>query len=176
VNGIPLTIRRDGELEKVYLSTHRSGEKGEKFRTLKREFHRAHIEAAKAGKSSILTMEKAEKIEDIETLEKLAAEQDGAMDRLDEARARTMELAEAIVRESLGGNYPDGEVDGIMDCMTDAQLVKCVSIIETGDVPADFFPSPDTPPSESTTSPPGGSISGSSSSTDTPGPSSTPGK
>jgi hypothetical protein len=174
MNGIPLSIRRGGQLETVYLSTRRSGERGAKMSQAKREYRVAQRRCAHCLQETALIARKAEALaargEPCEgELDRLALSQDQAAAAAQAAAEGALAHATELVRLSLAECH-GADAEAIMDCLTDRQLHQCVGIIETGDLPEDFFPSRATPPSASDTLQPGADITGHSSGTATPGP------
>lgn len=153
MNGIPLRIKRDGQTETVYLSTIRSGEIGKKIRELKgqyRAFQRKLTTAQKQIGLATLAVGKGDL--PMDKLIEISTEQDQAIADRDRLAESVLACCEAIAAETLAPNYGI-ESFRILDALTDAQIRAIPQILESGDVPADFFPSPDTPASASGTLP-----------------------
>ena len=153
MNGIPVPVMRNGSKETVYLSTRRSGSEGEKLRAHKAAFREARNKALKLS-TRIATLARAPAGATLDDLDGLISRQEAALDAMQEAVSRAAHEAEQVVLQALRENHGK-EAEAIVDCLTDKQLADCVSIIETGDVPADFFPSPGIQPKPSSISGPG---------------------
>lgn len=173
-----MQIRRDGGTETVYLSTRRSGDVGLKMQHLKRDYRTAQRRTAHAFQEVALVASKANALAATgkpceAELERLALQQDQAgavaQDSANGALEHATDLARLALRECHGE-----DAERILDCLTDRQIHQCVGIIETGDVPADFFPLSATPPSASGTPPPGDAATAPSSPTASPAATSRP--
>ena len=160
MNGIPMQIRRDGTVETVYLSTRRSGEPGRKMAERKKEYHLAQRQCAASLQEVALIARKAEALASTgnpceQDLDRLALQQGHvsavAQDCADAALGAAQDLTLMSLKECHGA-----DAEKILDCLTDRQLHQCVGIIETGDLPEDFFPKSAIQPSASSTLPPGG--------------------
>ena len=172
MNGIPVTIQRNGVEETVYLSTRRSGKAGESMKNHKRAFHHANVNVSKAMNRVVMIMTKAEKVDPAtdsytDALERLSAEQETAVDAAEVLKQEVFGEALHLVRLSLTENHGATDTVEIMDCLTDKQVVQLVTVIETGDTPEDFFPSRAILPKESSISPSGDGPAGSLSEQDT---------
>lgn len=177
MNGLRVQLEIGGDREDVFFATRRSGAAGTAMRKAQVEFRRLRFAASRVAArmtTQAARLDQAGESAGIELFEeidrvvaKLAEE---AQDLAEQARGH----AEQFVRLSLGENYGDEEIARFLGNLTDSQLAQIVGIVETGAVPADFFPARAIPPSESTTSPLAGSPGASSSSTDSPGPTSKP--
>lgn len=174
--GIRFEIRREGpdggDVEAIYLATRRAGDAGAKLSAAKKRYHEEVLEAGKAYKrvAQLAQMAEALKPEDPNYNDKLCQvgnEQDAAAMRALEHDQAAQEAADEMVLASLRMNYGE-QAEAIFDKLTDAEVRAAVSTIETGEMPADFFRSRGTPPSASTTKPPGASPEGSSSKPDLP--------
>jgi hypothetical protein len=156
--GIPLELLIGGNPEKVYFATRRSGELGVKMRALRRTYHMARMEAARFLARTQAIGQAADSLEAdrpnyMDELEKLLADQEKQTELAMDAKEKARAAAEELARLSLGENYSGDTLERIMNCLTDRQLAFLVTVIETGEVPEDFFPRPATQPSGSTTSP-----------------------
>lgn len=155
MNGIPIELDLDNSREQILLSTRRSGELGMKVAELKRKFRNTKL--AVAGKLQRVTAlaKQAEAATADSELSTILDRQETLIGELAAMNDEMQAAAETIVRLALEDNYPPDVAERYMDAMTDAQVLLAVSIIETGDVPADFFPRRATQPSGSITSPSG---------------------
>lgn len=156
--GIPVQISRDGKDETIYLSTRRSGVKGGELRDAKRAYRQARLEIARLTTKMSLIAIRVNKIPDeanhlAADLEKLCADMDQLTVGLDAARQAVQDAAEHVVSLAIEDNHGD-ETAAILDCLTDAQIEALVGVLESGEAPADFFPSRATRPSASATTPP----------------------
>lgn len=160
--------------EKFYLSTRRTGEGGEALRKAKRKFREAKRKITSIGlKLGFIERQAQEEGQPPATLERMLERIQQLVDDSATASEEAQAAAEKVVRLALRENHGD-QTDEILNSLTDAQVVECVSIIETGEVPEDFFPRTATPPKPSTTTPDAGAPSESCSSTDSPEATSTP--
>jgi hypothetical protein len=157
--GIPFTIRRtSSELgvqdEVVYLRSRRRGEAGESMRRHIRDYHAALFtqmqSAAKAGRLSGQVTEGAA----VEVLEQVDADLGATLATAGAAGDRALEHAEHVARLALQENYGERAAE-LLDGLTDKELHAIVSTVEVGQMPADFFGRPDTPPKPSATGPSG---------------------
>lgn len=167
MTGVPLRVLRDGNWEVVYLSTQRSGELGIQLGKLKancRKLRRLIAGAAKRAALVALAAGKAESA-DYGKLLDLSKSQDDAMAEQESLSAQLLESAGILARLALEANYGPGAV-AILDALTDAQILALPGILESGETPADFFPSSVTPPSGPGLSPSPGSGAASSLSTE----------
>jgi hypothetical protein len=159
--GVPFVLRRagDGEpyQETIYLSTRLGSNDQARADGRKnlREYARVRMELGKLSSSAAIAVQRAEKTTSVDTLQEIDVEISAIMDRITKAQADMADLAERIVRRSLKVNYPDAQVDLLVDLMTDAERAAAVEAVLSGQAPADFTPSPVTPPKSSTTSPGG---------------------
>jgi len=152
MNGIPITILRNGQTEKAYLSTVRTGETGQKIRELKKKLREVKNREVKTLKQVLLITDKAEKQTDISKLDEMSVKQDELLGLSTSLAEEALDMAEELVAIALKENHGN-DTNAILDCLTDRQILSCVKILETGEVPADFFPSPDTRLSVSISSP-----------------------
>ena len=171
MNGIRIELEIGGDREKVYFATRRAGDDGDQMRRAQRLFHENRLNAARIATRIGVVASQAD-VPDV-TLAKLE-EVDRMVGEL-AAQARelaeqTRNCAEQFVRLSLLENYGEADAERFLRNLTDAQIAQLVGIVETGSVPADFFPSRAIPPSASIISPPGAGPGASSSNTDSPAP------
>lgn len=165
--GVRIEIFRDDKPETVYLSTVRTGMEGEAIATAKRECRAAKLAQAQMLPRVAFVTDKAERVpkdapDRTEQLGALASEQDALIELLGAAQDREERAALAVTRLALEANYGAKEAARILDCMTDRQIGQCVGILETGETPADFFPSRATRPSGNGLTPGAGGSTGSS--------------
>jgi hypothetical protein len=156
--GIPIQIIRDGKDETIYLSTRRSGVKGGELRDAKRAYRQARLEIARLTTKMSLIAVRVNKIPDeadhlAADLEKLCDDMDKLTIGLDSARQAVQDAAEHVISLAIEDNHGQ-ETASILDCLTDSQIEALVSVLETGETPADFFPSRATQPSAKDTTPP----------------------
>jgi hypothetical protein len=164
MNGVPIPVMRAGRKETAYLSTRRSGEVGEKMTAAKAEHRRARNNVFKiAARVRSETMALPPNPNEAQ-MDAALGRQEELLDLMSAATAEVKKLAVEIVGMSLAENHGPDAV-AILDCMTDKQVNDCVAIIETGDVPADFFPLSGTQQKQSSISGPGVVVSGDSPST-----------
>jgi flagellar motor protein MotB len=160
--GIPYRIVRHGDKgpeDKVfYLATRRSGEAGAAMKKTKREFQKAELATAKAAQR--YQAASAAEHQDEELLCNLLEDIQLAGQAADDA-------AEHLVLLSLTENYGRENAEAVLDQLTDTDIKKMVSVIETGELPKDFFESSGQPPKPTSTLQPGGSPPAPSSSADT---------
>jgi hypothetical protein len=162
--GIPFTLRRhDDKLgmrdEVVYLATRRMGPQGEAMRKQIRAYHKAFFGQALAAQGCALVATQAlgPALESKDRAARIAALQEVEKRQLEKVEAgqaaseAALEAAAAVGILALEPNYGP-EAQGIVDRMTDHELHALVTTIEMGALPKDFFPSPGTPPSASSTS------------------------
>lgn len=152
MNGVRVRIYRDDNEETIYLSTRRSGEEGASLQALRRALRDKELKLSTMASRVQLLAAKAEKFEgaDLQVLDAIVADQENALQQIaalsDEIKLTTVK----VVRASLKPNYGE-ETEKIIDAMSDRQLRSCVTAIETGEEPKDFFQLRATPPSASTT-------------------------
>lgn len=159
--GLPIELEIEGNNERIFFATRRRGQDGEDMRKHRRAFHTAKMAALthlrrvealeiKADQIPADTQDRDLRISEI--LGEQGKELQASLDAKEQAR----EACERLVRLSLGENYPDTEkVERILGSLTDNQLAYLVTVLETGEVPADFFPRRATLPKPSTTTQPG---------------------
>ncbi len=164
MNGIPVTVWDEGP-KTLVLGHRQSGDAGARMRKLKGDFHTCQRQAASAFRDVAKAARAAEKTETEADLERLAAAQDAAAGIAHANLAAALDHARELARLALEMNYP-GQAERMLDLFTDAQLREVPGILETGDVPQDFFRSRDTPPSGTSTSPDNGTSGESCLSTD----------
>jgi hypothetical protein len=180
--GLPFTIRRHSPNglvdETVYLRSRRTGEVGRKMREALREYHRRQFDQQRAAAQAAMLLGKALAGADALgagiDLEKIAADQDVAMTRAQELARGALELAELVAALALASNYDVGNVERVMDLLTDRELHAIVGLVEVGQVPADFFASPGIPPMPSATGHSGAEPASLPSEAASPAPTSTP--
>lgn len=169
--GIPVTIQRDGKPEKIYLSTRRSGAAGAAMREAKENYYAAQQRAANALARVVAAVSLAES-QPARLEEVLAKQEKDSAEALTEKTA-ALNHAEVLVGLALKENHgPD--TDAIMDLLTDKQIMRLVTVIETGDVPSDFFGGPGPGRNASSSGQPAPAPGEPSSSEGTPAPTSTP--
>lgn len=156
MNGVPIPVLRNERKEMVFLSTRRSGEPGKAMAARKRAYREARNSVAKLT-AQIGAMASANPASLAEA-ETIAGRQAELLDKLTACADALKEHAEALVRLSLRENHGD-DAEAILDVLTDKQINDCVGIIETGDVPADFFHAPGIPLKPSSTSDSGAELS-----------------
>ena len=174
MNGIRIELEIGGDREKVFFATRRAGEPGAQMRAAQKTFHANRLAAVRVmNRINVAAGEldegNAAALEELDA--KIGALGNEARDLSEQARA----CAETFVRLSLGENYGEADIGRFLQNLTDAQVAQLVGIVETGSVPADFFPSRATPPNGSTITPPAAGPGASSLSTDSPAPTSMPG-
>ena len=161
MNGVGVRIHRDHNEETIYLSTRRSGARGAEIASLKKELHikESQVSMILAKIQGIIV--KAQAIDngkiELGKLDDLFAEQSQLIEKSGALANEILALAEKIVSEALLENYGPEETPRILDCLSDKQVRMCVTAIELGEEPKDFFQSRATPPNASTTSKPEGS-------------------
>lgn len=155
--GLPFRLLMHGDSgpadKVVYLRTQRSGDDGRKLREAKGVYRKAMFALARAGQR-LTTLQR--QLAELPAGE-LAAVQEAADFVLAEIQGleqAALEAGEKIVRLALRPNYGD-KLDEILDQLTDRDIRGMVGLIETGELPADFFESSARPPKPTTTSPSG---------------------
>lgn len=150
--GIPYRILRHGddgpEDKMVYLSTRRSGEAGAAMKNAKRDFQEHEFATAKAAQKYAAADRSEQK--DEERLGKL-------LDEIREQGEAANDAAEKLIRLSLTENYGRENAEAILDKLTTKDIRAMVTVIETGELPKDFFESAGAPPKPTFILPPGGS-------------------
>ncbi len=89
------------------------------------------------------------------SLEAILADQRKSIEEASEAVQTALKAAEKVAELALEENYGPGELERIMDGLSDHELRKIIETIELGAMPADFFPSPGTRPKPAITAPSG---------------------
>lgn len=160
--GIPYRIVRHGEAgpeDKVFfLATRRSGEAGAAMKKAKREFQKQELATAQAA-HKYAAAERAEEKDPVEGVPH-GAREEKLCKHLEEIRAASQaadDAAEHLVLLSLTENYGRENAEAILDQLCDADIRKMLSVIETGELPKDFFGSSGQPPKPTSISQPGGS-------------------
>jgi hypothetical protein len=159
MTGIPFEIRAEGnpdETETVYLSTRRTGDIGRKMETLKQQIRNHDISRAAALRRAALCSHKCDALAKssptfARDLDALGEQQDVALFQATQLAGELNAARADLVRLSLSSNYGD-RTDNILDRLTDVELQAAVSLIETGELPADFFGARGTQRKSSTTS------------------------
>lgn len=174
ISGIPVEIPIAGELVKVYFATRRFGKDGDDMSVARDDFHRAQIAMSQKLQRIAMLAHKSQHVSaksnnGMEQLMKIADQQNEASTELVEIRSLHIKSATEYVRHSLTENYGPEGAQHYMSQMTDKQIIEAVSVIETGEVPEDFFESPATRQKSSDTSPGSGQPSESSLRQDSPG-------
>ena len=143
--GIPFRIVREGDesgkLDKtIYLATRRFGEAGKAMREARHEYYKHEFACARA----------AQRYQAADRRVRDLAANDPAQDEM-EARRDTLldairiegdcanEAAQKLVLLSLTENYGRKAAEETLDLLTDREIKVCVTLIETGELPADFF-------------------------------------
>lgn len=158
--GLPYRILREGDGEMVdktiYLSTRRSGQFGRAMHEAKRAYQDAEWTCAKA------TQRYAALSARIAALEAGSQEFAGLLDARDAAYAQVLvagreanDAATLTVSNSLAENYGPAAATDILDLLTQREINAMVMLIETGDLPKDFFGENDPSRKPITTSPSG---------------------
>lgn len=161
------------KFETAYLSTRRSGAAGQALTEKKRAYRKSRMELAKATTRMGAIMGLLARIDpnrDVVNmdLEKLCQETDKLIEQANEQKELGHALAQEIILLALEENHgPDAEA--IFDTFCDAQIEKLMLTLESGEQPADFFPSHATQPKPSSTTPQDAGRSEPSSSTGSPG-------
>lgn len=160
--GIPYRLLRDteeGPVDKtVYLATRRSGEAGQAMKEAKRAFHKHEMAVGRAYKRYQSLDVRVRRLEasGADSVDQVIEQRDEAFARIQEEADLANDAAEKVVRLSLKENYHD-QTDSILDICTDKDLAAMVVVIETGELPKDFFGSGGPPPKSSSTEPSGDS-------------------
>jgi hypothetical protein len=151
--GIPYRIVRhgeDGPVDKmIYLATRRTGEAGAAMKKAKRDFQKHELATAKAA-TRYAAAEAAES-KDGERACKL-------LEEIHENGQAANDAAEHLVLLSLTANYGREKAEEIIDELTTREIRAMLGVIETGELPKDFFDKPGQPPKPISTSPSGGSV------------------
>lgn len=159
--GIPYRLLRDSEdgpVEKVlYLATRRTGEGGQAMKNAKREYYAHEFGCACAAKrfqsadQAVLACAPED-----DRRAALENERDAQLERIRAEGDAATDAAERLVRLSLTENYGAAAAGEIVDQLTDRDVRAMVTVIETGELPPDFFGGSDRRPRPTTTSPSGG--------------------
>jgi len=171
--GLRYTIRResdeDGEVRKeVFLSTCAPEELREKMAQAKRDFRKASFEMQAAAQRWAAVRRQVSLVDPaLPGFDELIDKQAAAFALVRTTEDAAYEAAEQIVRCSLARNYA-GKADEIMDAASQKDLLAMVTLINTGELPADFFPSPAQERKPTSTSAPGELPDGPCASTDSP--------
>ena len=169
--GIPFRMKRgsdEGDVDKVvYLATARYGEGGAALSGAKKAYRKKSLEVAKLSRRYALVERRLDKLEvtDLQ-LDPLSEKRDAMLDAFAGAEEAVNEEAQKIVLLSLTEGYGREKAEEILNQFTDGDMQAAVETIQTGEQPADFFPSSEQPPKLSTTSPSGDTPADSSSITD----------
>jgi len=160
--GIPfrlLTQTDDGPVDKVILlRSRRSGEAGKRMQQAIRDYHRAEFEMVKTtGRWQALDARLAALPPTSEKLPELQVERDGLVDRVSELDEASLAAALTVVRLALAENYGAKGALDLLDQLNNRQVRAMVSLVETGQLPADFSDGPAAQPSATTTAQSGGS-------------------
>lgn len=159
--GIAFVVRRTSDMaglsdEVLYLRSRRRGDAGASMRRHLKAYHAAvYGEIKLAARASRLAEQAGEKT-GIKALEQVEAQLAASIDQAAADNAAAIEHAEEIARLALIENY-GGRTEEVLDRLTDRELHGVVSTIELGQMPKDFFGSPDTQPKPSATGPSGSS-------------------
>jgi len=145
--GIPYRIVRFGEagpVDKVfYLATRRFGEAGTAMKKAKREYYRAEYATARSAQKLASVEDDIRNLgsDEFKRRDELIEKRDALMEAIREHGDEATEAAEKLVVLSLTENYGRENAEMMADQLTDRDLRGCVSTIELGDQPKDFFPS-----------------------------------
>jgi len=156
----------DGPVEKLLvLSTHRRGPAGEAFKRRMARYKDAVFAKDRAAQRwSALQARLASLPPDSDKFLAAQADADGAYGSINTADEQMYQAAEELVRCSLVENYGAEGADALVDFCTEQDLRGCVALIQSGELPKDFFPYPGALPKPSSTLPaasvPDGSCSG----------------
>jgi hypothetical protein len=147
----------------------RRGEHAQKIRGLMADCRTCLREVTATEQAVAITINEAREIEAsgqnvTVRLQDLLQRQISLITQLDLERAKRLALCEELLEASLRPNHGD-DVGEIMNCFSDDRLVGVPGILERGQAPADFFPSPEPQKSGSITGPVAGTGSASSLST-----------
>lgn len=169
--GLTYRLLRDsdeGPVEKhLVLATRRRGDGGEAMKARMTEYKRQVFAKDRAAQrwqamQARLACQAPDSDKFLETAD-LADQAYEGMRLADEAMYAA---AEDLVRCSLVENYGAQGADELMDFLTELDLRGCVALIQSGELPKDFFPYPGDRQNESSTSPAGSGPDACSSSTD----------
>jgi hypothetical protein len=154
--GIPYRIVRHGEagpVDKVlYLATRRFGEAGIALKKTKKEYFKAEYATARAAQKLAAADNQIKGLpSDSKLMDELVSRRDLLMDEIRTHGDEATEAAEKLVVLSLTENYGRKNAEEMADQLTDRDLRGCVSTIELGAQPADFFPSNEAPQKPTTT-------------------------
>lgn len=160
----------DGPVEKhLVLSTRRRGEAGEAFKRRLAQFKDAVFEKDRAAQRwSALQARLASLPPEGDAFMATQEKADACYDLLRTTDAAMYAAAEELVRSSLAENYGAEGADALLDFMTEQDLRGCVALIQSGELPKDFFPYPGAQPKPSSTSPAASGQGASSSMPDSP--------
>jgi len=144
MKGIPfrITAQTDkGPVDKVlYLTTRRMGTTGETFKKAKRDYHKSQCDAARATQKYAVAEKQVNELDPATDKYQEAAQVcDECLVSIDAGADQALKHAEKIVRLSLQPNYGKADTESIMDELIDADFHAMVSLIETGELPPDFF-------------------------------------
>jgi folylpolyglutamate synthase/dihydropteroate synthase len=151
--GIPIEIERNGKMEKIYLSTRRSGPIGQGMIEARNQARREKLNSARlAAQLSILSARLEKMPETDAQLQAIGKEVDELIIGVAKAAEAARNAAEQAVRLAVEANHgPD--VDAILDCLSDRDIEQMLTALETGAVPEDFFQRRATPPKQSSITP-----------------------
>jgi hypothetical protein len=169
--GLRYTIRRDsddGEVRKeIYLATCAPRDLREKMAKAKRDFRKASFEMQAAAQRWGAVRRQVSLLDPATAgYEALIERQETAFALVRTTEDAAYDAAECIVRCSLARNY-EGKTDEIMEAISQKDLLAMVTLINTGELPKDFFLSPVQEQRPTSISAPGGSPDTSSENTDT---------
>jgi len=171
--GLRYTIQQQSDTgtvtKEVFLPTWPNPAQREAFAKAKRAFRDATFGMQKAAQRYAAAKRKVSALDPATDAYDAAVDaQDVALEQLQHTEDAAYEKAESIVRMSLARNYSKAEVDGVLDAVSQRDLLGMVALINTGELPADFFQPSEPPPSPTVTGGSGERPAGSSEATDTP--------
>lgn len=156
--GIPYRVVRQGEagpVDKIYyLATRRFGNAGKALKTAKNEYYRAEYACARAAQRlSAVDGQIKDLPANHKLIDTLVERRDLLMEEIRKSGDEATEAAEKMVVLSLTENYGREKAEEMADQLTDRDLRGCVSTIELGAQPKDFFPQDEAPQKLTITSP-----------------------
>lgn len=160
MTGLRFRLVRDtpeGPVDKtLYLATRRTGEAGKAMREAKREFYRLEFACARAAQRYQAADARVRGLAPGDPGQEAAVEKrDALLDQIRETGENATDAAERMVRLSLTANYGADGANDLLDQLTDKEVRAMVSVIETGELPADFFGEGAARPRPTTISPSG---------------------
>jgi len=172
--GVPYRLVRtteEGVADKVVsLGTRRSGEAGKSMKKAARQYSKLQFQVGKAySQYEYLSRCVDELPVDSVEVDSFVEKRDKKMDEFQDLTEQWNDAGEILVKKSLSAaGYPNSDVEGIMDQLTESDLHDMVVTVQMGEQPQDFFIRRERREKQTSTSQPGGSQQESSSSTATP--------